>query len=276
MRRFAGIVAAAVDRVRRQCVCAGADRFHQGRDQDHRPRQQDLAARRSRAATSPSRSARTALIVVDSQFAPLYDKIKAAITAISPLPVKYVIATHYHGDHTGGIERFQNDGAIGVAQDNIRVRLAAGTINGITGNKTPPRRRGRHSEADLYRRHDHGRDRRTQGVADPRQQRTHRRRHVHLLRRRQRARDRRSDEQQQALSGDRLRQWRRHPRRDQGDGRDAARSPTPTPRSSPVTARRRRAPTSPNTGRCWRSRMSAWRSCSTKARARKRCWPRGR
>jgi cyclase len=79
------------------------------------------------------------LIVVDSQYAPLYDKIKAAITAISPLPVKYVITTHYHGDHTGGVERFQNDGAIGVAQDNIRVRLAAGTTNGITGNKTPPR-----------------------------------------------------------------------------------------------------------------------------------------
>jgi cyclase len=79
------------------------------------------------------------LIVVDSQFAPLYDKIKAAITAISPLPVKYLITTHYHGDHTGGVERFQNDGAIGVAQDNIRVRLAAGTINGITGNKTAPR-----------------------------------------------------------------------------------------------------------------------------------------
>jgi cyclase len=79
------------------------------------------------------------MIVVDSQFAPLYDKIKAAIAAISPLPVKYLITTHYHGDHTGGVERFQNDGAIGVAQDNIRVRLAAGTVNGVTGNKTPPR-----------------------------------------------------------------------------------------------------------------------------------------
>jgi cyclase len=79
------------------------------------------------------------IIVVDSQFAPLYEKIKAAIAAISPLPVKYLITTHYHGDHTGGVERFQNDGAIGVAQDNIRVRLAAGTINGVTGNKTPPR-----------------------------------------------------------------------------------------------------------------------------------------
>ena len=53
--------------------------------------------------------------------------------------MKYLITTHYHGDHTGGVERFQNDGAIGVAQDNIRVRLAAGTTNGITGNKTPPR-----------------------------------------------------------------------------------------------------------------------------------------
>ncbi len=53
--------------------------------------------------------------------------------------MKYLITTHYHGDHTGGVERFQNDGAIGVAQDNIRVRLAAGTINGVTGNKTPPR-----------------------------------------------------------------------------------------------------------------------------------------
>jgi cyclase len=79
------------------------------------------------------------LIVVDSQFAPLYDKIKAAIGAISRLPVKYLVTTHYHGDHTGGVERFQNDGAIGVGQDNIRVRLAAGTVNGITGNKTPPR-----------------------------------------------------------------------------------------------------------------------------------------
>jgi glyoxylase-like metal-dependent hydrolase (beta-lactamase superfamily II) len=79
------------------------------------------------------------IIVVDSQFAPVYDKIKAAIAGISPLPVKYLITTHYHGDHTGGVERFQNDGAIGVAQDNIRVRLAAGTVNGVTGNRTPPR-----------------------------------------------------------------------------------------------------------------------------------------
>src|SRR6201981_3491211 len=73
------------------------------------------------------------IIMVDSQFAQLSDKIKAAIKAISPLPIKYVINTHFHGDHTGGDENFQKDGAIVVAQDNIRIRLIAGTTNGTSG-----------------------------------------------------------------------------------------------------------------------------------------------
>jgi glyoxylase-like metal-dependent hydrolase (beta-lactamase superfamily II) len=42
------------------------------------------------------------IIMVDTQFAPLSDKIKAAIKEISPLPIKYIINTHFHGDHTGG------------------------------------------------------------------------------------------------------------------------------------------------------------------------------
>ena len=79
------------------------------------------------------------IIMVDGQFAPLSDKIKAAIKAISPLPVKYLINTHYHGDHTGGNENFAKDGVTIVAHDNIRVRLAAGTIQGLTGNKVAPR-----------------------------------------------------------------------------------------------------------------------------------------
>jgi cyclase len=78
------------------------------------------------------------IILVDSQFAPLHDKIKDAIAKISPLPVKFLINTHFHGDHTGGNEAFAKDGALVVAQDNIRVRLSAGTVNGLTGAKTPP------------------------------------------------------------------------------------------------------------------------------------------
>jgi cyclase len=79
------------------------------------------------------------VIMVDGQFAPLSDKIKAAIKAITPLPIKYLVNTHFHGDHTGGNENFAKDGAIIVAHDNIRVRLAAGTVAGLTGNKTAPR-----------------------------------------------------------------------------------------------------------------------------------------
>jgi cyclase len=78
------------------------------------------------------------IIMVDTQFAPLSDKIKAAIKAISPLPVKYTILTHFHGDHTGGVANFQKDGVTAIAQDNIRLRILGGTTNGTTGNKTQP------------------------------------------------------------------------------------------------------------------------------------------
>src|SRR5262245_16597389 len=82
------------------------------------------------------------IIMVDSQFAPLHDKIKAAIEKISPLPIKYLINTHYHGDHVGGNAAFHKDGATIVAHDNIRLRLAAGTTNAATGNKIPPAEAG--------------------------------------------------------------------------------------------------------------------------------------
>jgi cyclase len=78
------------------------------------------------------------IIMVDDQFAPLHDKIKAAVAKISPLPIKYLINTHYHLDHVGGNAAFHRDGATIVAHDNIRLRMAAGVINATTGNKTPP------------------------------------------------------------------------------------------------------------------------------------------
>ena len=76
--------------------------------------------------------------MVDGQYAPLHDKIKAAISVVSNLPVKYLINTHYHGDHTGGNELFAKDGVTIVSQVNVKSRLAAGTTNGLTGAKTPP------------------------------------------------------------------------------------------------------------------------------------------
>jgi glyoxylase-like metal-dependent hydrolase (beta-lactamase superfamily II) len=69
------------------------------------------------------------ILLVDGQFAPLSDKIKAAVKAISPLPIKYLVNTHFHGDHTGGNANFAKDGVTIVAHDNIRLRLAAGSLN---------------------------------------------------------------------------------------------------------------------------------------------------
>ena len=82
------------------------------------------------------------IILVDGQFAPLHDKIKAAIAVISNLPIKYLINTHFHGDHTGGNESFAKDGATVVSQVNVKNRLAAGTTNGLTGAATPPAPQG--------------------------------------------------------------------------------------------------------------------------------------
>ncbi len=61
--------------------------------------------------------------VVDDQFAPLTDKIKAAIAGVTDQPVKWVLNTHWHGDHTGGNENFGGDGALIVAHDNVYKRL---------------------------------------------------------------------------------------------------------------------------------------------------------
>jgi cyclase len=67
-----------------------------------------------------------AIIMVDGQFAPLSDKIKAAIKAISPLPIKYLVNTHFHGDHTGGNENFAKLGATLLTRPQLRSRLAGG------------------------------------------------------------------------------------------------------------------------------------------------------
>jgi cyclase len=65
-------------------------------------------------------------VLIDDQFAPLTPKIEAAIKDLGATPVKFLINTHWHFDHSGGNENFGKAGAIIMAQDNVRVRMAAG------------------------------------------------------------------------------------------------------------------------------------------------------
>jgi glyoxylase-like metal-dependent hydrolase (beta-lactamase superfamily II) len=73
------------------------------------------------------------IVIVDDQYAPLAEKIQAALKnlKITDKPVRFVINTHYHGDHTGGNEPFANTGSTVIAQDNVRKRLET---PGIAGN----------------------------------------------------------------------------------------------------------------------------------------------
>jgi cyclase len=82
--------------------------------------------------------ARDGIIMVDGEFAPLHDKIRSAISSFSERPIRYLINTHFHADHSGGNEPFARDGTTIVSEINVKKRLAAGTTNGLTGARTPP------------------------------------------------------------------------------------------------------------------------------------------
>lgn len=75
--------------------------------------------------------------IVDDQFAPLTPKIVAAIRLITDKPVKFVVNTHMHGDHTGGNENFGNAGAVIVAQDNVRKRMSTGQFIAAMNTQQP-------------------------------------------------------------------------------------------------------------------------------------------
>lgn len=79
------------------------------------------------------------VLMVDTQFAPLTDKIVAAIRQISNQPIRFVINTHLHGDHTGGNENLAKLGATIMARDELRWRLAHPNpgANGAPGTPAP-------------------------------------------------------------------------------------------------------------------------------------------
>ncbi len=76
------------------------------------------------------------IVIVDDQFAPLAEKIQAVLKSlgITDKPVRFVINTHYHGDHTGGNAPFSNAGSTVIAQDNVRKRLESGGTAGNGGS----------------------------------------------------------------------------------------------------------------------------------------------
>lgn len=69
------------------------------------------------------------VLMIDDQFAPLSEKLLAAIRALSNESIRLLVNTHVHGDHTGGNENFGKMGIDIVAHDNVRVRLARGVNN---------------------------------------------------------------------------------------------------------------------------------------------------
>jgi glyoxylase-like metal-dependent hydrolase (beta-lactamase superfamily II) len=75
------------------------------------------------------------IVIIDDQYAPVAPKIEAALKAITPKPVRFIVNTHYHGDHTGGNEYFGKTAPI-VAHENARKRLASGVTQ--FGQTIPP------------------------------------------------------------------------------------------------------------------------------------------
>lgn len=77
------------------------------------------------------------LYIVDDQVKQVSEPLLAAIRKISNKPIRFVINTHYHGDHTGGNEAIGNTGAVIVAQDNVYKRMSTDQVSIFMNNTTP-------------------------------------------------------------------------------------------------------------------------------------------
>lgn len=77
------------------------------------------------------------LLIVDDQFAPLADKIRAALKGLADKKLRFILNTHWHGDHTGGNVVFGPEAAI-IAHDNVRKRLATEQKSTVFNRTTPP------------------------------------------------------------------------------------------------------------------------------------------
>ena len=76
--------------------------------------------------------------IIDDQYAPLSDKIKAAVATVTPKPVRFVVNTHWHWDHTGGNEAMAGSGAIIFAHENTRRRMSVEQFVAAFNRRVPP------------------------------------------------------------------------------------------------------------------------------------------
>ncbi len=79
-----------------------------------------------------------ATFLVDDQFAPLTDKINAAIAKVAKQPVKFILNTHWHFDHTGGNENFGKAGTLIFAHENVRKRMSTEQFIAFLNAKQAP------------------------------------------------------------------------------------------------------------------------------------------
>lgn len=77
------------------------------------------------------------VLLVDDQFAPLVPAIEAAVKQLNPGPVRFVLNTHWHHDHTGGNEALAGKGALVIAHDGVRRRLSSDSFNEFLQRATP-------------------------------------------------------------------------------------------------------------------------------------------
>jgi cyclase len=79
--------------------------------------------------------------IIDDQFADMAPKIRAAVTMLTDQPVRFVINTHMHPDHTGGNDAFGKGGSVIIAQENVRKRLSVAVVDSLKNTTIPPRAR---------------------------------------------------------------------------------------------------------------------------------------
>jgi glyoxylase-like metal-dependent hydrolase (beta-lactamase superfamily II) len=77
-------------------------------------------------------------LLVDTEFAEVAPKLKAALAKLNAGHVTYVISSHYHSDHTGANAAFHADGATIIGQENCRLRMTQSRVSALTGKTSPP------------------------------------------------------------------------------------------------------------------------------------------